>query len=83
MERVVNVFGQALMGQQAVIDRVRREAKGKCMAHSCPVVSILDDCVESVVEALWERRVKAFVPFLALRQIRCCIRTGSCDCGER
>lgn len=82
MERVANVFGQPPTSQQAVIDRVRREAREECEPGSCAVAAVLDACVESAVLALWGSRIKVFVPLLALRQVRCCIRAGTCDCGE-
>lgn len=82
MERVANVFGQSPTSQQAVINRVKREAAEECETGSCAVAPVLDDCVAAAVRALWGSRVKAFVPLLALRHVRCCIRAGTCDCGE-
>ena len=82
MERAANVFGQPPISKQAVIARVRREAAEECEPDTCSIAPMLDDCVASAVASVWESRVKAFVPLLALRHVRCCIRSGTCDCGE-
>ncbi len=82
MERVANVFGQPAISQQAVVNRVTREAAEECEVGSCAIAPVLDDCVAAAVQAVWESRIKAFVPLLALRHVRCCIRAGTCDCGE-
>lgn len=65
-----------------IVRLVKREAAEECVRGSCLVASVLDQCVEEAVTELWDSRVKTYVPLLALRRVRCCIRTGSCDCGE-
>ena len=65
-----------------IVRLVKREAAEECSVDSCLVASVLDQCVEEAVIDLWDSRVKTYVPLLALRRVRCCIRAGSCDCGE-
>lgn len=48
---------------------------------SNPVYLELEGCVVEAVAALRNSRVTAFVPLLALRRVRCCIRAGTCDRG--
>lgn len=42
----------------------------------------MDTCVDEVVASFSESRLKTYVPLLALRHVRCCLRAGSCNCGE-
>jgi hypothetical protein len=64
-----------------VVSLVLREA-----AEECPpdhrLAAELDACVHQTVADLWPSRIKIYVPLLALRRVRCCLRTGSCDCEE-
>ena len=48
----------------------------------CPIHAMLDDCVREAVSRVWDSAVPTFVPLLALRHVRCCIRAGTCDCGD-
>jgi hypothetical protein len=41
-----------------------------------------DLCVRDAVTDLWESPIKSFVPLLAARRVRCCLRAGTCACGE-
>ncbi len=63
---------------QAMIDRVRRTALAELDGASFPD---LDECVAEAVTTLAQGNVVGFVPLLAIRHVRCCIRAGSCDCG--
>jgi hypothetical protein len=43
---------------------------------------VLDHCVREAVESLRDSHLTTFVPLLALRRVRACIRAGTCDCDE-
>jgi len=63
---------------EVIVARVKREAAEEC-ARDHAVFPILDQCAQDAVVALWDSRIKTFVPLLALRRVRCCIRDGSCE----
>lgn len=67
--------------REAVIRLIRREAAEECPPEM-PWAPWLDRCVDDAVNQLWDSPIKTFVPLLAWRHVRCCIRAGSCDCGE-
>ena len=75
-------FAQVSSDHEAIIGRVMRAATEECAPDSCPVAPVLDRCVRDAVAELWDRPVKTFVPLLALRRVRSCIRVGSCDSEE-
>ena len=60
---------------------VKREAAEECGDHRLPP-QILDHCVHEAVDSLRDSRLTTFVPLLALRRVRACIRAGTCDCDE-
>ncbi len=66
----------------AVIDLVQREAREECLDERLPA-PVLERCVRDAVVGLWDSRIKVFVPLLALRWVRGCIRAGTCDGGDR
>ncbi|MDP9368820.1 MAG: hypothetical protein M3Q03_11185 [Chloroflexota bacterium] len=70
-------FAQAPKDMPAVIDLVRREAREECLDDRLPA-PVLDRCVRDAVAAMWDSRIKTFVPLLALRRVRGCIRAGTC-----
>ncbi len=74
-------FGQRINDAAAAVELVRREALEECPPDHRLAME-LDACVEDAVRNLWDSRIKTYVPLLALRQVRCCLRAGSCDCGE-
>ena len=61
-----------------VIDRVLQHATNDLGGASFPD---LDRCVTDAVMRLSGGAVAGYVPLLALREVRCCIVAGSCDCG--
>lgn len=61
-----------------VVERVRRTAIVDMGGATFPD---LDRCVIDAVARLSGGTVAGFVPLLALREVRCCIAAGSCDCG--
>ncbi len=63
---------------QQMIDRVRRTALTELDGATFPD---LDECVTETVTTLSRGNVSGFVPLLAIRHVRCCIRAGTCDCG--
>ena len=42
----------------------------------------IESCARDAVVDLWDGPIKAFVPLLAARRVRCCLRAGTCACGE-
>ena len=79
---MANYFAEVPSDAEAIVALVRREAEEECLddQHSPPV---LDGCVRDAVEGLWDSRIKTFVPLLALRRVRCCVRARTCACGDR
>ena len=67
--------------QESVVALVIREAKEECSDDLLPPL-VLDACVREAVESLRGSQVTTFVPLLALRRVRACIRAGTCDCDE-
>lgn len=69
--------------QEAIVALVRRQAAEECADGSCPIAPVLDRCVRDAVAELWGSRIHAYVPLLALRNVRTCIRAGVCEVMER
>jgi hypothetical protein len=67
---------------ESVVALIRREASEECLQDACMVHPVLEECARDAVSSLWNSRIMTFVPLLALRRVRCCIRAGTCDCGE-
>ncbi|MGI8509563.1 MAG: hypothetical protein ACR2MQ_09580 [Gemmatimonadaceae bacterium] len=67
---------------ERVVALVRRGAAEECAPDACLIHPVLDACARDAVSSLWDSRIKIFVPLLALRRVRCCIRAGRCDCGD-
>lgn len=77
------VIGEALFERRDrslpdVIQIVAREAREECAGDCCAIASSLDSCVRQTVTRLWAGRIRTFVPLLALRGVRECIRDGRC-----
>ncbi|MGH2558534.1 MAG: three-helix bundle dimerization domain-containing protein [Thermomicrobiales bacterium] len=64
---------------EAIVALVRREAAEECQVGSCLIAPVLDRCVRDAVGVLWDSRIRTFVPLLALRSVRTCIRCGRCE----
>lgn len=79
---IVNVYGHIPNDAESVVALVKREAAEECAPGACLIHSVLDACARDAVSELWDSRIKSFVPLLALRHVRCCIRAGRCDCGD-
>jgi hypothetical protein len=74
-------FASAPNDQDSVVALVTREAAEECRDGRLPPL-ILDSCVREAVESLRGSHITTFVPLLALRRVRACIRAGTCDCDE-
>ena len=67
--------------QRSVVALVAREAAEECQDDRLPPL-VFDHCVREAVASLRGSRITTFVPLLALRRVRACIRAGTCDCDE-
>jgi hypothetical protein len=76
-----NPFAQVPGDRESMVVLVLREASEEWQAARLPPPD-LDACVREAVETLWESEVRTFVPLLALRRVRACIRAGTCDSDE-
>jgi hypothetical protein len=65
--------------QESTVALVTREAAEECQDDRLPPL-VLDSCVRETVASLRGSHITTFVPFLALRRVRACIRAGTCDC---
>jgi hypothetical protein len=78
-----HLFGKQFDGNaDGIIALVTRVAQEECADNACSISPVLDDCVHDAVTQFSGSRITAFVPLLALRHVRCCIRAGRCDCGR-
>lgn len=76
-----NPFAQVPKDRESIIALVLREATEEWQeARRLPPE--LDACTREAIETLWESHVKTFVPLLALRRVRSCLRAGTCDCDD-
>lgn len=67
--------------EEAIVALVTREAEDECRGGRLPPLT-LDRCVREAVGAFQGSQVATFVPLLALRRVRACIRAGAGDCDE-
>lgn len=67
---------------ERVVALVTREAREECAPGACLVHPVLDACARDAVAKLWDSPIKTFVPLLALRQVRGCIRAGACPVAD-
>ncbi len=77
-----NPFAHVSNDVESIVALVRRGAAKECAPDACLIYPVLDACARDAVSDLWDSRIKTFVPLLALRRVRCCIRAGRCDSGE-
>jgi hypothetical protein len=75
-------FAEVPAELEAVVALVRREESEECSPETCLMAPALDRCVRDSVAALLDSPIKTFVPLLALRRVRSCIRAGTCDAEE-
>ena len=62
---------------ELIIELVRRVGREECAADH-PLSEGLEECVRESVHALAASQIKTFVPLLALRRVRACLRAGHC-----
>lgn len=74
-------FAQAPRDPDSVIALVTREAEEEWRDHHLPA-AMLDRCAREAVDRLRDSQIKTFVPLLALRRVRCCVRAGTCACDD-
>ena len=74
-------FAPSAKDQEGTVALVTREAQEECRDGRLPPL-VLDSCVHEAVESLRGSHITTFVPLLALRRVRACIRAGTCDCDE-
>jgi hypothetical protein len=77
-----NPFSKVPDDPESVVAIVKREAVEECANDACPIFWALDDCTRDAVSSYWGSRVKTFVPLLALRRVRSCIKAGTCETSE-
>ena len=65
-----NLFAQMPSTPEPIIAQVRRDLDADCAAAVCARGIDLDGLAETSVLALWDSRVRVFVPVLALREAR-------------
>lgn len=66
---------------EPVVAQVLRQARDECGPEHV-LAADLDACARAAVFRFRTSTVPTYVPLLALRQVRCCIRAGTCNCGE-
>jgi len=76
-----NRFAQLPTDPDVMVAAVKRQAEEECLDGQL-VPSALDRCVREAVFGLWDSSVKTYLPLLALRRVRCCVRARTCDCDE-
>jgi hypothetical protein len=70
-------------GFPEVLQMVERLAREECPDGACPIEPMLDRCVQETVTDLWHAsRITRYVPVLALKQVRACMRAGTCEPGS-
>jgi hypothetical protein len=77
-----NLFAKVPNDVESIVDLVKRDACEECAPGACLIYPALDACARDAVEAYWDSRIKTFVPLLALRRVRACIRAGTCELVE-
>ncbi len=58
--------------------RLMAMATEVCADDSCPILPVLERCVDQALESRWSNPVKTYVPLLAFREVQECIRRGHC-----
>ena len=76
-----NLFAAVPSDAEAIVALVKREAEEECLDDQLSP-PVLDGCVRDAVDGLWDSRLKTFVPLLALRRVRCCVRARTCECDD-
>jgi hypothetical protein len=77
-----NHFAHVPTDAESPIAVVMRQAEEECLDDQLPPLA-LDRCVREAVVGLRGSRITTYVPLLALRRVRCCVRARTCDCDDR
>ena len=68
--------------QEDIVQLVFRTAMEDCDGGTCSIAPMLESCVRQTVDDLWDQtKLKTFVPLLAMRGVKDCIRNGTCQSG--
>jgi hypothetical protein len=81
-ELTERAFRHLPLDDQIIADFVYRKAREEFPPETGDFAPKLVDCICLAVNELSGRRVISLLPVLAYRRVRCCIRAGTCDCGE-
>ncbi len=76
-----NPFGQQTTDPPTIVARIMHAVEDECRPGHCQIAPMLERCARDAVDEMWDSRVKTFVPLLAMRRVRGCIRAGTCDRG--
>jgi hypothetical protein len=74
----VGEHGQSLLQPDRLVTQVYELAMNECRDTSCPIEAQLWSCAVRAVSRFAEVPVRTFVPLLALREVRECVRNGAC-----
>ncbi|MDQ3468001.1 MAG: hypothetical protein M3411_07170 [Chloroflexota bacterium] len=74
-------FTQMSTDLESIVRLVKREAAEECLDDHV-LAPELDRCVQDAVRELADSRIKTFVPLLALRRVRGCVRVGNCTSND-
>ena len=81
--RNIGEYGQPLSHADRLVTQVYELAMNECRETSCPIEAQLWSCAAWAVSRFTEVPVRTFVPLLALREVRECVRNGACpDLGD-
>ena len=73
-----NQFAKLPDEVRSLVAMVQRAALEECAEGQCPISPVLQQRTEQAIVQFRFSRVRTFVPLLALRQVRDCIRVGAC-----
>jgi hypothetical protein len=69
---------QGMLSRDDITARVIRMVTELCSDESCPIQPVLEQCVDDAISSYWPNKVETFTPLLAFRDVKECIRQGSC-----
>lgn len=74
-----HLFAPMPIEQQAIARLVLKDARELCNGDNCLIMNQLEHCVKESVDALANARIATHAHLFAIRRVRECIQTGSCD----
>lgn len=66
------------LSREDITARVTRMVTELCGDESCSIQPVLEQCVDDAISSYWPNTVGTFTPLLAFRDVKECIRQGSC-----